>query len=150
MLILSQISLYFSSKSISFMKKDIYFVSSKFLIHAVVSGSIIHKSITFSWSSLCLRRCLKPFFTKRNLVRYYYFINVYIIYWNWTFVLVKFVFFKFNIAKSYNLFSHFTCSRKFFGFYNTSFSSVKSAFCIKFTALFLLIPLINNNQHPEC
>ena len=43
-------------------------------------------------------KIFKTFFTKSNLVRSYYSINVYIIYWNRTFVLVKFVF---NIAKRY-------------------------------------------------
>ena len=41
----------------------------------------------------------KTFFTKRNLVKYHYFINIYIVYVKWIFGIVKSTFFYLNIIK---------------------------------------------------
>ena len=70
-------------------------------------------------------RILKTFFTKRKLAIYYYFINVYIIYKNWVFVLVKFVVFNFNIPKRYDFFTHLIWGNKFLYFLKISIFSVK-------------------------
>ena len=43
----------------------------------------------------------KIFHTKRKLIRYYYFIDIYIAYQNRTFVMMKFVFFNFSAIKFY-------------------------------------------------
>ena len=60
------------------------------------------------------------------------------------FVLVKFVFFNFNINKGSNFFSNFVYDNKFLWFYlyNIPLFSVKSACSKTFTASLLLIPLI--------
>ena len=47
----------------------------------------------------------KVLFTERKLIRYYYFINIYIVYQNRAFILIKFVFFNFSIIKLYNFLS---------------------------------------------
>ena len=47
------------------------------------------------------------FFTKRKLNRYCYFINIYNIDWNRTFILMKFVFFNFSLITFYNFFYPF-------------------------------------------
>ena len=39
----------------------------------------------------------KIFFTEKKLIRYYYFIDIYIVYQNRNFMLMKFVFFNFSI-----------------------------------------------------
>ena len=45
--------------------------------------------------------------TKRKLIRYYHFLNIYIVYWNRAFTLMKFLFFNFSIIKLYDFFIHF-------------------------------------------
>ena len=52
LLTLSQIQWYFSSNLLSFIKKDIYLVSLKFLLYTFIFGSMIHKGIFLSESSL--------------------------------------------------------------------------------------------------
>ena len=71
MLTLCRIFLHFSSNSLSFIKKDIHLVSSTFLLFALIFGNIIQKGIII--------KIFKAFFTKRNLVRFYYSIHVYMI-----------------------------------------------------------------------
>ena len=56
----------------------------------------------------------KYFLTERNPARYYYSINVYIIYLNWDSVLLKFMFFNFNFEKRYNFYNHFIYGAKLF------------------------------------
>ena len=46
-------------------------------------------------------------FNKRGLIRYYYFINIYVVYQNKAFMLVKYVFSNFSIIKFYNFLSIF-------------------------------------------
>ena len=53
-------------------------------------------------------------FTKINLIRYYYFINIYIVYLNRLFVLVKFMFFYFSTTTLYNFLSVFIYALIFF------------------------------------
>ena len=71
MLTLCRIFLHFSSNSLSFIKKDIHLVSSTFLLFALIFGNIIQKGIII--------KIFKAFFTKRNLVIFYYSIHVYMI-----------------------------------------------------------------------
>ena len=48
----------------------------------------------------------KSIFVKRGLLRFYYFINIYITYRNRSFILMKFLLFDFNITKFYDCFFH--------------------------------------------
>ena len=64
---LSQISLYFSSNSSFFIKKDIYLVSSKSLLYALIFGSITHKDLAFLPSSYPIKY-LKSFLPKGTLL----------------------------------------------------------------------------------
>ena len=57
---------------------------------------------------------VKIFFTKRKPIRYYYFINIYIVYWNRVFMLMKFVIFNFSVTKLYIFLSISTYGLKFF------------------------------------
>ena len=50
---------------------------------------------------------VNSFRTRRDLIRHYYFINVYIFYWNRSFMLMEFLFWDFNTIKLYNCFFHF-------------------------------------------
>ena len=47
LLTFSQILLYFSKNSLSFIKKDMHSVSSEFILYAFVSGKNIHKDLIF-------------------------------------------------------------------------------------------------------
>ena len=49
----------------------------------------------------------KIMFIKRKLFRYHYFINIYIVYGNRTFILIKFVFLNFSVIKFYIFFTQF-------------------------------------------
>ena len=99
-------------------------------------------------------KMFKTFLAKKNLFRYYYSISVYIMYQSRDFLLVKFVFFNLNIAKRYNFFTQFMYENKFLNFFlfnNASLTSAKLAFCSKFKASLLLIPLvIQENHHRLC
>ena len=64
----------------------------------------------YTWSNfyyLCNKWKFKSIFTEWKLVWYYYFVNIYNIYWNQKFVVVKLVFFDFCITKHYNFFIQF-------------------------------------------
>ena len=76
------------SKSSSFIKKDTYLDSLKLSAYSLIFGSIIYNGLTFS-SFLYPIKYLKPFFTKRNLFRYYYFIKMYILYVDGVFEIKK-------------------------------------------------------------
>ena len=84
-----QISLYFSNNLSSFIKKNTYLVSSKSLLYALLFGINISKSLIF-FHIFVAKKIFKYFFTKRDLIRFYYFINIYIfikigpVYW-WNF-----------------------------------------------------------------
>ena len=72
----------FLCKSSSFIEKDIYLVSLKVFLYPLIFGSAtwLNFFIIFITNEI-----FKTFFTKRKLVRLYYFINICIIYKNWGF-----------------------------------------------------------------
>ena len=76
-------------------KKHKFSLIIKTFLYPLIFESIIQKNLTFS-----------SFFTKRNLRRYYYFINIKIVYVDWVLRKRKFMFFSFNIIKRYNFFIH--------------------------------------------
>ena len=82
-------------------------------------------------------------FIERDLYRYYYFLNIYIIYWNRSFILMKFLFFDFKITKILWLFFPFLYMvLKFFiifSIHNFSLFSLKSTFWSKFIILHLFL-----------
>ena len=51
------------------------------------------------FSIITANKIFKILFTKRDLIRYYCFTNIYIVYRNRTSILVKFIFFNFSIIK---------------------------------------------------
>ena len=81
---------------------------------------------------------LKPF--KRDLIKYYYFINIFIFYWNRSFVLVNFLFFDFNITFSISI-SQYPFVSTIFLIYNFPLF-FQSIFGNNFIALLFLIPVI--------
>ena len=71
-----------------------------------------------NFSIFIANETIKTLFTKGNLIRYYYFLNIYICYLNRSFMLVKFLFFDFNMTKFYNCFFHFyICFQKILYFF---------------------------------
>ena len=120
------------------LSKRTYLVSSKSLLYALIFGRNTHKffSVFVTNKKIC---------TKRNLIRYHYFIIIYIFYWKKAFVLVKFVFLNFSITKLYKSFFQFYIylyTKIFIIFLIYSFFTFlfKSAFwskCIYFFYLFL-------------
>ena len=94
-------------------KKNIHLVLSKSLLYALIFGRNMHKDLIF-FIIFVTNDIFKIFFTERNLIRYYYFINNYIVYRNRAFMLMKFVFFNFSIIKIYIFLSVFTHGFKIF------------------------------------
>ena len=81
-------------------------------------------------ASLLPIKYLNHFFTKRDLIRYYHFVNIYILLiYILSFMLMKLLFLGFNITKS------------FFFLILVLLFSVKPAFCNKFIASILLIKI---------
>ena len=104
LLTFSQISLYFSK---NFLLKNIYtqFRQNLSYIYSFLGGVCIK---AYFFSTFVTYEIFKILFTKRKLISYYYFINIYIVYWNRAFMLMmKFIFFNFSIAKLYNFFIYF-------------------------------------------
>ena len=100
-----QISLYFSNNFSSFIKKDKKsFIKS--LLYALIFERNMHRCLIF-FSIFIANKIVKILFTRRYLIRYYHFINIYIVYGNRVVILVKFVFFNFSIIKLYNFLSIF-------------------------------------------
>ena len=64
-------------------------------------------TITIFFIIFVTNEIFKILFTKRKLIRYYYFINIYIVFWNRSFTLIKFIFLNFNIMKFCKFFIHF-------------------------------------------
>ena len=122
------------------MKKDISLVSSKSF---QIFGINIHKALIF-FSIFVANKTFKSFFTKRDFIRYYYFINFYIFYLYRSFIFVKFLCLDFNINKFYNNLSIFIYAFKkiYIFLFIMLYFSVKSAFYVKFIASFMLIKLI--------
>ena len=87
---------------LSFIMKYIHLVLSKYILYILISGKNMHKGLVFF-----IIEIFKVWFTKSKFIRYYYFINIYIIYWNRTFILMKFVFFNFSVITFYNFFYPF-------------------------------------------
>ena len=58
------------------------------------------------FSIFLANKIFKFFFIKRDPIRYYYFINIYIYYWNKFFMLIKFLILEFSISK-FDTFFHF-------------------------------------------
>ena len=69
----SQVLLYFSNNLPSFIKKDIYSVSWMSFLYEVIFVRNIHRGKFFS--IFVTNKSFKCFFTKRNLIVHYYFIN---------------------------------------------------------------------------
>ena len=95
LLTLSQISLYFSSESLSFKKKDIYLVSSGSLIYALIFGSHNFFKSVFVPNKINQKKPCQVLLFYQCLM------------FNHTSKLVKIVFFNFSTAKRYNFFIHF-------------------------------------------
>ena len=95
MLLFSKFHYIFFNKVSSFIKRDINLILWKSLLYALIFGKNMHK-VLILFSIFVTNAIFKIFFTKRNF-RYYYFINIYIVYWNKAFILVKVIFFKFSI-----------------------------------------------------
>ena len=84
-------------------------------------------------------------FTKMKLIRYCYFINIYIIYRDRAFMLMKFVFFIFSVIKLYNVLSIFIYDFKFFLIifliYNFQFLHLNQLFKVNFIAFIAKVNL---------
>ena len=94
---ISQIVIYLPKK-FSSVVKYIHLVLSEYCLYIHISGKNMHKGLIFYY--LC-----KVLFTKRKLIRYYYFINIYIIYQNRTIILMKFISFNFSVLLYFLIFS---------------------------------------------
>ena len=105
-LTLSQISVHFSSNASFFIKNNICLITQS-LLYGLIFGRII--------------------IPKRNPFRHYYSRNVYIICWNWAVVLMKLVFFYFNMTKC---FYSFCIWWYFFYRYNTPFFLLNQNFIV--------------------
>ena len=79
-----------------------HLVSSKSFLYALIFGRNIHKGLFFT--IFVANEIFQSFFTKRDLIRYYYFIIIYNFYLNRSFTLVKCLSLDFNIAEFYNCF----------------------------------------------
>ena len=113
----SQISLYFFNYSSSFIKKDIYLVSSMSFLYALIFGRNIHKGIIF-FNIFVANKIFKSLFTKRDLIIHNYCVDIYIFYGNRFFMLVKILFLDFNITKFDNFFNFYICFQTFVYFIN--------------------------------
>ena len=92
-----QISLNFSKKISSFIKKDTFNFIKISSICTHFWKEYAQRSNLFS--IITANKIFKILFTKRDLIRYYCFTNIYIVYRNRTSILVKFIFFNFSIIK---------------------------------------------------
>ena len=110
----SKISLYFSNDSSSFIKKDINLVSSKFFHILSFLGEMYIKVKIFN--IFVANEIFKSLFTKRDLIGYCHFINIYIFYWNRFFMLAKLLLFDFSMSKFYTFFHFYICFQKFIYF----------------------------------
>ena len=93
-----KILLYFFQQFIIFYQKIYIFSSIKVSsMRTSFWKEYAYKSNCFSF--LIVNKIFKIHFTKANLVRCYYFVNIYIVYQNRAFKLVKFAYFNFSIIK---------------------------------------------------
>ena len=86
-----------------FIKKEIRLFSSKCLLYITTCSWNMHKSLRF-FRIFVSNEIFKTLFNKRKFIRYYYFINIYIVCQNRAFILMKFVLFNFKIIIFYNIF----------------------------------------------
>ena len=96
----SKTFIYLSKEISSFIIKYLHLVLSTYLLYIFISGKNMHKSL-IPLSSFVTNLIFS--FTKRKLIGYYYFTNIYIAYWN-LYRLLKFVFFNFISIKFYYFF----------------------------------------------
>ena len=111
----------FFKKFIIIYKKIINLVLSKSLLYILIFGQNIHKGLFFS--IFVTNEIFKILFTKRKVIRYFHFINIYVVYQYRAFILMKFKLFNFRIMKICNFFFHFYVWFKFlitFVIYNFS------------------------------
>ena len=96
----SQASLYFSNNLSSFIKKShtLSFIKISFICTHFWKK---YEKRSNLFSIFVTDEIFKTIFVKKVLIRYYYFINIYIIYRNGFFILMKFLFFEFNINTFY-------------------------------------------------
>ena len=50
------------------------------------------------------KQIFKILLTKRKLIRYSYFINIYMVYWSWAFILIKCLLYNFSVMKFHNFY----------------------------------------------
>ena len=112
------------------------------LIKNATKNKKLKVKIGFNFFSIFIaNKIFEIFFTKRDLIRYYYFVNIYIVHQNRSFMLVKIAFFNFSSINFYNFLSIFIYGfQKNYNFSNLwfSFFSFKSVFWIKFLIFFYL------------
>ena len=89
-----------------FIKKEIRLFSSKFILYIITSSWNMYKSLSF-FRILVSNEIYKTLFNKSKFIRYYCFINIYIVYQNRAFILMKFVLFNFKIIICYNILVRF-------------------------------------------
>ena len=93
--------LFFSfSKSFSFLLRNNYVY--------------FHQNFNHLWTEYAYRskffriftakQIFKILLTKRKLIRYYYFINIYMVYWSRAFILIKCLLYNFIVMKFYNFY----------------------------------------------
>ena len=99
-----------------FFHEYMHLILSEYLLYIPISGKNMHKGLIFFIISVT-NEIFKILFTKRKLIRYYYFVNIYIVYQKRTFILMKFVFFNFSVIKFYNFFNPFLYGFNFFNFF---------------------------------
>ena len=124
-----------------FIKKDLSLVLSKFFLHALILEGNVHKDLFFS--IFIADEIFKTFFTKIDLISYYYFIKIYIFFIEIGLLCWRNVCFSLSILPNVIIvFSIFIYAYKnFYGQMQTRFL-IESVVRIKFMALFLLIKLI--------
>ena len=98
--------MYFTNNSASLVNKVTYLVSLVSSIKAPSFERNMHQGLVF-FNIFVANEIFKSIFTGIDLVRYYYFINMYIFIEIGSFILVKYLFFDFTTTKVCNCFFHF-------------------------------------------
>ena len=101
-----QIAIYLSKSFSFFIIKHIHLVSSEYLLYTHFRKEYAYRSNFFI--VFVTNEIFRILFSKRKLMKFFYFINIYIVYRNRTYILMKFVFFSFNVIKLYNFYIIFT------------------------------------------
>ena len=114
LLTFSQTIIYLSKCFSYFIMKYIHLILFKYLLYLLISGKNMQKENNF-FIAFVTTEIFKIFFVKRKFIRYYYFINIYIVYGNSTFTLLKFLLLNSSIIKFNKFFlSIFIYGFKFF------------------------------------